>query len=549
MIEVEEAELGIAGPPLAGGAVGEIHAVGSRISNLPWPLVYKKVKATTQLAPGMDRHQILARMRRAVAVRDAMSEADRTELDDVAVWPLAIVRDGGDDDDAGVLLRQIPDDFFVERNPPGGPRSRILFELQLLYASDRYLTVNGIDRSAADGDLDRLALMVRLAYAVEVVHRHALVVGDLHPKNAAVASFDSAGEPGRRKPQVLLLDCDGATVSGPFFSPPEIVSGAQQLPDERTDVFRLGLCIVRCLARGAGVTQLTDPAKTIAGVLDQDGIDLLRRAVSPDRRLRPTAFQLRNYLTGRLMSLAQPAELLAAEIDRSMVPRGNEVVVRWTHRHGTKVRIYGVNGFEIDDIDPDAYPAGLAIRPSTAGPIYVEVSNANGADDPLLAGHIEYVDPPPLRLYRRLRGSLPQPLPRRGSLPRPVLPDVAPVRLPELPLPARPKASTDIRPVPRIELPTPPAAVADVDATGLIGWDLPDPGATLSGAIAAAAASVGAVVGEGVELVRFAVSEWTRDGANLTRSADDLGDVDVARDAAATTSSADPTRDDAESES
>src|SRR3712207_8778795 len=46
----------------------------------------------------------------------------------------------------------------------------------------------------------RLALVARLSYAIEVVHRRPVVFGDLHAKNAVATTGPIA--------RVLLMDCD-----------------------------------------------------------------------------------------------------------------------------------------------------------------------------------------------------------------------------------------------------------------------------------------------------------------------------------------------------
>jgi hypothetical protein len=347
-------------------------------------------------------------------------------------------------------MRLIDDDFFIDTHPSGGTPDRRVFEFQLLSASKEQAQQLGIDRSEADDDLVRLALMARLAYAIEIIHRprgpYRLVYGDLNLRNAAVATTP---------PRILLMDCDGAAdvndpsriqPNTPFFIPPELKNGQQKLQDQSTDVYKLGLCVIRGLAVGKGATQPNNPASPmmIPGLLDQVGIDLLNRAVNADRANRPTAEEIKDYLVSRVLALAHPPELLSASLSRTVTIRGSDTLVMWHHRHGEKVRIYGVNGFEVKDIDADGHPNGYAIQPPTAGPIYVEVSNKHGSDE-LVAGYLDYFEPPKFDISKQLG----------GLLPRLRVPDLPQVKVPDAvaELPPYPVVGTEKYPVPRVEVP------------------------------------------------------------------------------------------------
>ncbi len=458
---------------IAEGGAGRVHRVVNPVSGLPSPLAYKEVR--TDVDPKVQQAAKKA-MVDAVVLRDAMPAADQAELDTVTTWPFALVEDGGAD--VGVLMPLLGPDFFIATKPPGKPAGRRVFELQLLSASDKLIQGLGIDRSEADDDLVRLALMARLAYAFELIHRHpdGLVYGDLNLKNAAIAT---------NPPRLMLLDCDGvARLSDQsrdqmltlFFKPPEIVSGQQRLQDKQTDVYKLGLCVIRGLARGPGVTQISSPTNNsmIPGLLDQTGIDLLERAVGADRSRRPTAEDLKDYLVERVHTLVQPPELLSAAINCRTLLRGSQAIVTWSHRHATKLRIHGVNGFEVQIPDPDGHPHGYAIQPPTSGPILVEAINKHGTDQ-IEAGYIDYCELPPFDIQQQLQ----------GFLPRLAMPEFAPVQIPDAlaALPAHPMVSTDAHPVPRFELPS-----ISVDASG-IGLGGVDPSAgpvAVSGAVSRA---------------------------------------------------------------
>lgn len=258
--------------------------------------------------PGL-RSGLIEQMAKAVRLRETMSTTDLAELDRMTTWPLAMVARG--DQLVGCLTPVIGRDYFVGTRPPGGRPALRLSTLMLLpIAADR-LRELGIARPPVEDDLVRLALLARLAYAIEVVHRprdgRRLVFGDLNLRTAAVAT---------RPPRVLLLDCDGIAdeadpdrlqLNTSFTVPPEIQREPGRLQDQLTDVHKLALCVLRGLATGRGAGQLADPASPLVrpGLLDPAGIELLSHALGADRSRRPTAEEIKDYLIGRVLDLAE----------------------------------------------------------------------------------------------------------------------------------------------------------------------------------------------------------------------------------------------------
>ncbi|MFD4210015.1 hypothetical protein ACFWRG_28925 [Micromonospora tulbaghiae] len=446
MIRIDKRRLGTL-KPLGQGGMAQVYLVGDHIPEVPGRLAFK------ELLPSVDaknRGPMLSTMRQAVALRDAMSPAEQAELDLLTVWPLAMVHEKGTD--VGMLMRCLPDDFFIDAN--GGRR---VFEFQLLGADPSQAKANGFDKSRApaDKDLVRLALMARLAYAIEVIHRprggQHLVYGDMNLRNAAVAT-----DP----PRILLMDCDGVADAAdanriqpntPFFVPPEVRKKQQKLQDQLTDVYKLALCVIRGLATGRGSTQLDDPASPLvpAGLLDQIGIDLLNRALSEDRAQRPTAQEIKEYLVGRVLDLADPPTLLSAALSTDVTLRGSEVFVRWQHKGAKSVRIFSdVNNFSVGDLDPDGYPNGYPIKPPTACEIRVAVVNDHGEDEGP-AGRLHYYEMPPVQVS--------------VNPPAVVLPDLPVMRLPRThaELPPYPLPAADVVPLPPLHWPqVPPVDLA-----------------------------------------------------------------------------------------
>lgn len=434
--------------PLAEGGMAKVYMVGGAVPQLPGKLVFKELKGPPAVTAA-NRTRMLDAMRTAVGLRDAMTQAERQELDLVTVWPLAMVEDGSGD--IGLLMQCLSDDFFIDAVP-----SRRVFEFQLLGAGPEQAKKLGIEQSRkpADDDLVRLALMSHLAWAVEVIHRprngRRLVYGDLSLRNAAVA-----GAPPKIRPRILLMDCDGVadeTDSGrlqpntPFFVPPEIQSKQVPLQDQLTDVYKLGLCIIRGLARGRGSTQLADPASTLIpkGLLDQAGIDLLNRAIGADRAQRPTAEDIKDYLVGRVLDLAEPPTLISAQLSSDVALRGSEVFVHWAHKGGLTVRIFNTMKDLDETVGADAWPNGYPVKPKTAGDIFISVINKHGEDTGPV-GRLHYYEIPPLKINLK-----PPPV---------VLEDLPTMQLPHIrpEIPPYPMHPADAVPLPQLTWPHVPA--------------------------------------------------------------------------------------------
>ena len=108
-------------------------------------------------------------------------------------------------------------------------------------------------------------LLAQLVYEVARLHKQDWVYGDLSFKNAAFAI-----DP----PRMILLDCDGAAdlhnqsrqqSHSLGWDPPECAK--RNVQDKATDVYKLGLAILRCLNPGKGAATMRDPGR-VAGKLD-----------------------------------------------------------------------------------------------------------------------------------------------------------------------------------------------------------------------------------------------------------------------------------------
>lgn len=420
---------------IAEGGVGAVHRVPQcTLPGLP-PLAYKELLPTLS---SPDRRQALDSMTKAVAFRAALGPADRDDLDEYTTWPVDMVEDGGVP--CGLVMPLIPPDFFLKTRPPGGAPGSVVFDLSWLSAKDSQAQVNGIDRSAVQDPLIRIALLAHLVYAVGRLHRHGAVYGDLSLKNAALAV---------NPPRVRLLDCDATApltdltrvqLHSPFFKPPELISGTQSLQDDRTDVYKLGLCVIRGLQQGPGVSQ-TKSADGLVGILDAAAVDVIRRAVGTDRAQRPTARELFSCLEQALMDKASPPVVRSASLDRAVLVRGQDVQVSWDAAGAKQVRILGANGLEVMLPDPGRCPARRSVIPAASGDIVVEVVNRHGTAQ-AVAGTVSLYELPPFDVTT-------------SGLPRPVVPGVPAVAIPAVltALPAVPAMTAATHPVPRVVMP------------------------------------------------------------------------------------------------
>lgn len=271
---------------------------------------------------------------RSVLFRDLLQPGDQTDLDQRAVWPRALVEDRGSV--TGFIMPLIPRDFFFEMTyAQTGQKTTELRDLKWLNATRKQLDANGL---SVDVDfVERLALLAQLVYCVARLHKQDWIFGDISFSNAAYAI-----DP----PRMILLDCDGATsvaqaalrpaVSTFSWEPPECAQ--LNLATKATDVYKLGLAILRCLnPEGAGAT-IKDPQR-LTGLLDAAGLALMARVLNPDPALRPQAKELYHYLQAALSALVTPPEVLMAQLLTPMRPRGTDARVQFAVRNVSAVTI------------------------------------------------------------------------------------------------------------------------------------------------------------------------------------------------------------------
>jgi TIR domain len=232
-----------------------------------------------------------------------LSPSERAVLDERTIWPRALVDRGEAKSTHGFLIPLTPPEFFCNlADPDSGKIISRPREMKWLISSAKQRRAAQIDLTEVD-KTERLMLLAQLIYTIGFLHKHGWVYGDLHFGNVLFAL---------NPPRIILLDCDGAAAlsdptrrqgSAPFWDPPEcqIVSRAskeqpQRLQDDATDVYKLGLMILRSLTPGQGAATTRAPGR-IADELDKEGAALVAGALSLDRLARPTAYELYSYLS------------------------------------------------------------------------------------------------------------------------------------------------------------------------------------------------------------------------------------------------------------
>lgn len=341
---------------LGDGAVGAVYRTSYRLPTYPNALAYKEVH--THISE-KEQRQALSGMHRVTRFRQSLGARDRAILDEYAAWPLEMVMDKGQP--VGCLMPLIPSDFFAQVNPPGGQPKSIPRGLEYLSATEIGNQRSGFSRSEMDAFSDRLtivAVIAKLVYTIAFLHKHGIVYGDISLKNAVFAL---------NPPRVMILDCDSVAelhdskrrqANSPFFDAPEFKNrgtdsfarGDPHLQDTKTDVYKLGLCVVRSLCRGVGATQVRT-IKAIEPYLDADSASCLRAALEANPAARPTAKQLYIALASFVKSKVQPPTIISFRAAPTVLPRGHDAVFLWEVAGATGAYLHGPNGFTAP-VDP-----------------------------------------------------------------------------------------------------------------------------------------------------------------------------------------------------
>jgi hypothetical protein len=354
--------------PLSKGAFGEVYRVGGyHLPGDPADLAYKEFTKDEALQAKSAAA--------AVAYRDGLSAADQADLDSHAAWPRALVEEPRGTV-KGLLMPLIPKDFFCDvEDPDTGRLANKPLEMSWLAAGSAQRTAARLALREVN-KLERLVLAGKLTYAIGRLHKHDWVFGDLSLRNVVFAL-----DP----PRVMLIDCDGAASQGdparrqattPYWEPPECPPlGTQRLQDDRTDVYKLGLAIVRCMVPGKGTASTRSPAR-VKGVLDAEGVTLIARVLGADPKQRPGAKDLYDYFQRTVSALVRPPEMTLAQLRHPFRIRGMDVRIDWQISNARTVTV--IAGRQRLQVDLTHHPDGCAFRPDESGPVAIEVANRFG---------------------------------------------------------------------------------------------------------------------------------------------------------------------------
>jgi hypothetical protein len=426
------------------------------------PLAYKEFKQGSAYS-----HAATA-VENAVELRDRIARQDdsvRIAIDRYFAWPWEIVRrqtGPRSQEVCGFLMQRAPEDFFWRTGRVAGQ----VRTLDWLASPESFWERNGIEAEMSAVTLaDRLLLMTHLALAFAVLHRQNWVVGDCSFKNAAFAL-----DP----PRVMLFDCDDAASlfdggrkqpHTPLWVPPECAgTEAHRQQDHETDVYKLGLAIVRCLNPAKGATSTREPRR-LAGILDAPGVDLITRAVSESPDLRPKAREIFDYLkefTDKMISLPviEDIKLITPVVLRGKDGHANGMV-SWRITNADSVRILLGEGLPTAarTVTVGAHPDEYVFPVDRSGQVSVEATNSYGGRR-CIAGEIIIFEMPPVTV-------------NFSEMPRPDIP-----MPPQVPVDAAGVAfpgGVPLMPViPDDSIPRMAAPDIQVPAAGLLGFeDLP----------------------------------------------------------------------------
>jgi len=423
---------------LGEGGYGIVHRVlGTPIAGDPRPMVLKRPK------PGLDPVHIpavLEGMRHAVLFRNSLSAQDRLGIDEIAVWPVTMVRDRGQD--VGCLLPLIPPEFFMDIPAKGGligtREQRIV---GYLAASVKDRNDLGYDSPDFHDDALRLHLLSKLARAIELLHQHGMVFGDLNPRNEVFA-FAPVG--------VRLLDCDGvAHVSDntrasrqghfPRWTPPEMKQNdrdrrpdLKKMQDFQTDVYKLGLAFARFIHGATAATQrmaLPVPTPTI---ITGELASLIARALDPEPTVRPDASELRQAAEDAVRAVVGPPVVTRASLNKLVTLRGGDVIASWTITAGSPYEVE-IAGPGAQRMKVQSGSDSAALRVLNAGSVTLHVQTKYASVTHLI-GEVDCYELPPFQLPTNIL-----PAPHIPALNAFIAPNVL-RRDMEVPLPAWPSS-------------------------------------------------------------------------------------------------------------
>jgi eukaryotic-like serine/threonine-protein kinase len=250
------------------GRLGVIGAGGQGIvyrvtcPGRPAPVAFKRYRSEVL-------HQVdWSALDELIGTRDEVRPDVRAWLDERAAWPQAVVTRA--DQPCGYLMPEAPPEFTVDLYI-----GRHLCALEFLLNPADYLGRIGLRVSRAQA----LSLLRELVVTLDRLHSLGITVGDLSPKNVAIAVTP--------EPRCFLLDCDGFRHHGrsalaPVETPEWWVPAGEAPGTAMSDIYKLGLVAIR-LWTGDQST------RDISGVRPRPLAAIAKRSLALDPAARPTA--------------------------------------------------------------------------------------------------------------------------------------------------------------------------------------------------------------------------------------------------------------------
>lgn len=254
--------------------------------------------------------------------RANLRENDRKRLDNGTIWPLQVVNDNGQV--VGLIMRRLPYQYFYNMPCVGGGTKRVTREAQMYFCSPASSRRSGLTRL----DLEQRCLaLARFGGQLRFLHSKGIVVGDIQGSNVVInpAGNSAAG----KTVYTFMLDSDSYRTttsrpaipqpSAPQWQPPEITQLYKQaktmppghqrdvlhaqasMQNEKSDVYKFGLFVIRFLAMKDRITGDTNPdiAKdNMTRLFGPQRTATLAAALRSDPRTRPTMTEVHQAITG-----------------------------------------------------------------------------------------------------------------------------------------------------------------------------------------------------------------------------------------------------------
>jgi hypothetical protein len=215
-------------------------------------------------------------LRELAALPAELNPEDRERLLRTCAWPQAVVTQAGSV--IGVLMREAPPEFFLERNGVRVPRHFTRVAVPKAVAQRR-----GYDYFDFPHKIARLG---QLMADMEFLHSKDIVVGDLQPNNILTTGVEAVG--GEVSTRNFMLDCDSFILHGraalphldPLpWKPPYKTDGFSAT----TDMCKFALLMTRCLSEDLSATWIDfDKFGEVLPRADLTKLELLLKSPEPN---------------------------------------------------------------------------------------------------------------------------------------------------------------------------------------------------------------------------------------------------------------------------